>query len=43
VDHRPRVLHLTEAGQNLYEAIIGNFIAREADMLTSLMPASVGC
>jgi DNA-binding MarR family transcriptional regulator len=30
------VLHLTDAGQKLYEAIIGSFIAREADMLTSL-------
>jgi DNA-binding MarR family transcriptional regulator len=35
-DRRRRVLHLTEAGRNLYEAIIGSFIAREADMLTSL-------
>jgi MarR family transcriptional regulator, temperature-dependent positive regulator of motility len=35
-DRRRRVLHLTEAGKNLYEAIIGRFIAREADMLTSL-------
>ena len=35
-DRRRRVLHLTDAGQKLYEAIIGSFIAREADMLTSL-------
>jgi DNA-binding MarR family transcriptional regulator len=35
-DRRRRVLHLTDAGNNLYEAIIGSFIAREADMLTSL-------
>jgi DNA-binding MarR family transcriptional regulator len=35
-DRRRRVLHLTEAGERLYEAIIGSFIAREADMLISL-------
>jgi DNA-binding MarR family transcriptional regulator len=35
-DRRRRVLHLTEAGQNLYETIIGSFIAREANMLASL-------
>ena len=35
-DRRRRVLHLTDAGRKLYEAIIGSFIAREADMLTSL-------
>ena len=37
-DSRRRVLHLTEAGRNLYKAIIGSFIAREADMLASLDP-----
>jgi len=35
-DRRRRVLHLTAPGQSLYEAIIGSFIAREADMLASL-------
>jgi DNA-binding MarR family transcriptional regulator len=35
-DRRRRVLHLTDAGRKLHEAIIGSFIAREADMLTSL-------
>ena len=35
-DGRRRVLYLTDAGRNLYRAILGRFIAREADMLTSL-------
>lgn len=35
-DSRRRVLHLTDAGRGLYKSIIGNFIAREADMLVSL-------
>jgi DNA-binding MarR family transcriptional regulator len=35
-DRRRRVLHLTDAGRNLYRAILGRFVAREADMLTSL-------
>ncbi len=35
-DRRSRVLHLTEACARLYEAIIGSFIAREADMLSGL-------
>jgi DNA-binding MarR family transcriptional regulator len=35
-DRRRRVLHLTDAGHGLYKAIIGGFVAREADMLTSL-------
>jgi len=35
-DSRRRVLHLTEAGRSLYNAIIGSFIDREADMLASL-------
>ena len=29
-------MYLTDAGRNLYRAILGRFIAREADMLTSL-------
>jgi DNA-binding MarR family transcriptional regulator len=37
-DSRRRVLHLTDAGRNLYKAIIGSFIAREADMLAALDP-----
>jgi DNA-binding MarR family transcriptional regulator len=35
-DSRRLVLHLTDAGRNLYKAIIGSFIARETDMLASL-------
>ena len=35
-DSRRRVLHLTDAGRSLYEAIIVSFIAREADMLACL-------
>jgi DNA-binding MarR family transcriptional regulator len=35
-DRRRRVLYLTDAGRNLYRGILGKFIAREADMLTSL-------
>jgi DNA-binding MarR family transcriptional regulator len=35
-DRRRRVLHLTDAGRNLYRGILGRFIAREADMLRSL-------
>jgi len=35
-DRRRRVLHLTDSGKNLYEAIIGSFVAREAEMLASL-------
>jgi hypothetical protein len=36
VDGRRRVLHLTPTGQETYKAIIGSFIAREADMLACL-------
>jgi DNA-binding MarR family transcriptional regulator len=35
-DSRRRVLHLTDAGRNLYKAVVGSFIAREVDMLSSL-------
>jgi DNA-binding MarR family transcriptional regulator len=35
-DSRRRVLHLTDAGRTLYKAIIGSFVAREADMLAGL-------
>ena len=35
-DRRRRVLHLTDAGRNLYRTILGRFVAREAHMLTSL-------
>src|SRR4029077_16968052 len=35
-DRRRRVLHMTDAGRNLYRAILGKFVAREADMLTGL-------
>jgi DNA-binding MarR family transcriptional regulator len=35
-DSRRRVLHLTDAGRGLYQAIIGSFVARETDMLASL-------
>lgn len=35
-DRRRRVLHMTDAGRNLYRAILGRFIAREADMLAGL-------
>ena len=38
-DSRRRVLHLTDAGRNLYKAIIGSFVDREAEMLESLNPA----
>jgi DNA-binding MarR family transcriptional regulator len=38
-DSRRRVLYLTEAGQTLYKSIIGSFVARESDMLTSLTPS----
>jgi len=37
-DSRRRVLHLTEAGRSLYNAIIGSFVDREADMLAGLEP-----
>ena len=35
-DRRRRVLHMTDAGRNLYRAILGRFISREADMLAGL-------
>lgn len=38
-DSRRRVLHLTDAGRSLYKAIVGSFVAREAEMLESLDPA----
>jgi DNA-binding MarR family transcriptional regulator len=37
-DSRRRVLHLTAAGQQVYKAIIGSFVAREADILACLAP-----
>jgi DNA-binding MarR family transcriptional regulator len=37
-DRRRRVLHMTDAGRNLYRAILGRFVAREADMLAGLNP-----
>jgi DNA-binding MarR family transcriptional regulator len=36
VDTRRRVLHLTDAGRALYKSILGDFVKREADMLTGL-------
>ena len=38
-DGRRRVLHLTAAGQETYKAIIGSFVAREADILACLAPS----
>jgi DNA-binding MarR family transcriptional regulator len=35
-DRRRRVLHITDAGRTLYRAILGRFVAREADMLAGL-------
>jgi DNA-binding MarR family transcriptional regulator len=35
-DSRRQVLHLTPAGQDTYKAIIGKFVAREADVLACL-------
>jgi DNA-binding MarR family transcriptional regulator len=35
-DSRRRVLHLTDAGRDLYKSIITGFVAREADMLAGL-------
>ena len=37
-DSRRWVLHLTPAGQETYKAIIGSFVAREADILACLAP-----
>jgi DNA-binding MarR family transcriptional regulator len=38
-DSRRRVLYLTDTGRNLYKAILGSFVEREADMLASLSAA----
>jgi DNA-binding MarR family transcriptional regulator len=35
-DSRRRVLHLTDAGRALYKSIIGEFVAREKEMLAGL-------
>ena len=37
-DSRRQVLHLTQAGQETYKAIIGSFADREADVLACLAP-----